>query len=760
MLRKGIVLGIIILLFFNIVVASTTAYNLKTKTNFLNFEQYYTPSYGDLNNVINNFILNIRCFILDESDIKETIEELQSIIKLFEKCGAKDHMSLRELMPLISKNNDLIYTNENCKVQSRGIGRGIPYGRRGPNVIPIALWEYTEPESVTQVTEGVNNDSLIEGEQKGLVFFLNGGSWDAGSSPYLNSEVDFYGKTPYIYISYPREEPPEKEPPLPPEKPIPPDYETNVKANYTNISWVCRGDPDNGEVTYDVYFSTNLTLVRTMDPSVRILSNLEQGETTHCLGFLNYNTTYYWNVVVLDDENILSGEDDIWSFTTEDGVNHPPDKPYCISPADGEENVDVTTILKWGCSDLDGDTIEYDVFFEDWDPTPKIYIENLDKTELDLAEYEKLEKDVPYYWKIIARDMRGVETEGDTWSFHTGTWQSNTIAPQVSNKKIYEINCNSYYTPVSSIIGRPQKTSNHLYNTIFIDGDDEFTPENGVSNGSGTSDDPYIIQNLDINASNATGIYIRNTIAHFIIRNCSIHDGAINRNNGIDFDNVRNGKIINTYCFNNHHGIYLFESSDNYILSSICTENTGVGIFLFYRSEHNSVVDCISSKNNRQGIFLDDDSDKNELRNCSIYSNSDGVELEFSSNNYIIGLNSQYNRLSGFILDSSSKNSIIYCYSYSNGLEGLDLIQSSSNDISFSQFVSNKMGLGIVYSFKNRISHCNIFGNKDKGMIAGLSILDAKFNYWGTTMSPRFDITKYFAIVIYRPWTILPYVIP
>ncbi|MDI6707562.1 MAG: hypothetical protein QME47_00485 [Candidatus Thermoplasmatota archaeon] len=48
---------------------------------------------------------------------------------------------------------------------------------------------------------------------------------------------------------------------------------------------------------------------------------------------------------------------------------------------------------------------------------------------------------------------------------------------------------------------------------ILIDGNENFTAENGVSNPSaeGTESDPYIIENWDIDASTANGIEIRDT---------------------------------------------------------------------------------------------------------------------------------------------------------------------------------------------------------------------------------------------------------
>jgi len=94
---------------------------------------------------------------------------------------------------------------------------------------------------------------------------------------------------------------------------------------------------------------------------------------------------------------------------------------------------------------------------------------------------------------------------------------------------------------------------------IEIIGNEGFTRENGVVAGSGTPDDPYIIEGWEIDASgNRYGIVIVNTTAYFIIRNCEIH-GAILA--GILLVNVTNGKIIGNTLANNILGIIIAYSS-------------------------------------------------------------------------------------------------------------------------------------------------------------------------------------------------------
>jgi len=62
---------------------------------------------------------------------------------------------------------------------------------------------------------------------------------------------------------------------------------------------------------------------------------------------------------------------------------------------------------------------------------------------------------------------------------------------------------------------------------IKISGDGDFTPENGVREGNGTADSPYIISNWTIALSDwEYGIYIRGTKRNFVLENISIDEEA------------------------------------------------------------------------------------------------------------------------------------------------------------------------------------------------------------------------------------------
>ncbi|MBU0685039.1 MAG: right-handed parallel beta-helix repeat-containing protein, partial [Candidatus Thermoplasmatota archaeon] len=94
------------------------------------------------------------------------------------------------------------------------------------------------------------------------------------------------------------------------------------------------------------------------------------------------------------------------------------------------------------------------------------------------------------------------------------------------------------------------------HDPILILGDGDFTLANGVTSGTGTPGDPYVIEGWEINASAENGIEIQDTRADFTIRNVYVHGGRDAIFNGIELYNVRNGCIQNSTISDNYRGIY------------------------------------------------------------------------------------------------------------------------------------------------------------------------------------------------------------
>jgi len=122
---------------------------------------------------------------------------------------------------------------------------------------------------------------------------------------------------------------------------------------------------------------------------------------------------------------------------------------------------------------------------------------------------------------------------------------------------------------------------------IYISGNEGFTPENGVVSGSGTEEDPYIIEGWEIDVTGSPsgisyGIYIEKTDAYFIIRNSRIH-GALAQ--AINLHQVKNGAIMGCELMDNTVGIWLTDSTANKLVRNKLQKNFA-GIYLFFSTKN------------------------------------------------------------------------------------------------------------------------------------------------------------------------------
>src|SRR6266566_4531524 len=89
---------------------------------------------------------------------------------------------------------------------------------------------------------------------------------------------------------------------------------------------------------------------------------------------------------------------------------------------------------------------------------------------------------------------------------------------------------------------------------ILINGNSDFNPNNGVTGGSGTASDPYVIEGWNITSSGTTGISISNTDASFVIRNVYINHLSGGSGSptpyGINMTNVSSGAIDDSRVYN------------------------------------------------------------------------------------------------------------------------------------------------------------------------------------------------------------------
>jgi nitrous oxidase accessory protein NosD len=93
---------------------------------------------------------------------------------------------------------------------------------------------------------------------------------------------------------------------------------------------------------------------------------------------------------------------------------------------------------------------------------------------------------------------------------------------------------------------------------IRIAGDWDFTSENGVSSGTGTVEDPFIIEGFEISNESGTGIEILGTSAFFVIRDCLVHNSSY----GIQLNGLSNGTIDTCNLFDNTFSVFVTDSTN------------------------------------------------------------------------------------------------------------------------------------------------------------------------------------------------------
>jgi Tol biopolymer transport system component len=89
-----------------------------------------------------------------------------------------------------------------------------------------------------------------------------------------------------------------------------------------------------------------------------------------------------------------------------------PSSPY---PSHLATNVPLNSRLGWLCSDPDYDTIKCDLYFGT-SSNPPLIASNL---AINSYQPESLDYSAIYYWKVVVRDIHGIETAGPLWQFTT-----------------------------------------------------------------------------------------------------------------------------------------------------------------------------------------------------------------------------------------------------------------------------------------------------------------------------------------------------
>ncbi len=213
--------------------------------------------------------------------------------------------------------------------------------------------------------------------------------------------------------------------------------------------------------------------------------------------------------------------------------------------------------------------------------------------------------------------------------------------------------------------------------------------------GSGTELNPYIIEDLKIDANFTDScIAILNSEAHFIIRGCTLNNSTVSVSEaGVYLNNVTNGNIIdNTFDNNRNAGIYLSLSDHNTISGNSLT-------------------------NNQHGIYLE--GSYNEVIDNEIYGDGSGTGIVIWDVDYnIISENTIEDCWQG-IWNYGAQNTTLLGNEVSNNLQnGIIILQYSYYTFASGNIVVNNVldGIRIVWSFDSMIENNYLIDNMQNGI--------------------------------------------
>jgi len=274
---------------------------------------------------------------------------------------------------------------------------------------------------------------------------------------------------------------------------------------------------------------------------------------------------------------------------------------------------------------------------------------------------------------------------------------------------------------------------------IVINSDSDFTPANGVIDGTGTYSDPFIIGNWSINAGwSGSCIYIFGTTEYFRIENCIlINSGISSGNAGIRVSNSHNGQILNNEAFNNSEGIFMFNC--HYMnISNNKVYNNSKGIYVY--STDNAIISNNMCFNHT--IYAQSGIDIVNCYNLTVsnndcFNNFRGINGQYVFHSSFVANNCTNNEVWGIIISSCEDIIIIdnYCVLNSqaniqlqygetckiinnickNSGSGIYLTDCNNSEISDNDCINSENGIFMYSSYscrfyRNNISHNGFLG--------------------------------------------------
>ncbi len=262
---------------------------------------------------------------------------------------------------------------------------------------------------------------------------------------------------------------------------------------------------------------------------------------------------------------------------------------------------------------------------------------------------------------------------------------------------------------------------------IFIQDDSQFDPAHGVTGGSGTQSDPYVIENYTIDGNGTAAIYIFNTTKYLLIRSCEVYNGS----SGIRIEKAKNVIVENVSAHDNTYGVFVYNATYDVTITDSLLENNRNGVYIRAPSDtspeiYNITVDCNRIFNSGDfGVMIEGYS---VVHNVSITNNV--IATSGSYGLYIYW--TDHDIISGNSIRGSAKYGIYIYYRVSNVLITDNTVSSSGG---YGIYISNYCGNSWIYN--NSFYYNN--GATDTYDPAHVQGYEGYYshNYWNTSGTPH-----------------------
>jgi len=203
----------------------------------------------------------------------------------------------------------------------------------------------------------------------------------------------------------------------------PPDALSILQISPTAVRVQWAGSQETDLAGYRVFWGTKDTF------SYDNVADVQEN-TSHTIDGLALGTVYRVAVTAYDQDFREMKDDpdtavneyqtnghESWFSVKSFTKTSPPDAPSSPQPSHMASYISTDTSLSWECADPDaGDVLEYDIYVA----TDPALLSVVDSRSAPTYDPGSLDYGRVYYWRVVARDNHGVESESPVWRFNTG----------------------------------------------------------------------------------------------------------------------------------------------------------------------------------------------------------------------------------------------------------------------------------------------------------------------------------------------------